>query len=275
MASPSIGSGFGVVVVQRIKDSVSTYPAANFHIRDNMHDNGVVRKWVIGVLVVCLIAIVGQEAVDAFRPKRPDEELIVNAAFTRNSKGIARLKNLIAPAVEERIAIEADWTFKPEFKTFDQAANHWIHELETLLPIEIEVVKWEAGDAKEVAIDQHFLDETQNSLNALRRIRDELSSKKIIEPQKPRVQLRALKLNPNIVLFTKKSESLLWKITSISGATSEVISTIHLAYPMFSKDGKYACLCVRKTDYGFPTSMFGAYFLARTRSGWKVVAEGW
>ena len=176
-----------------------------------------------------MLAIGGQELVDALRPKRPDEELIVNAAFRRNSKGIARLKNLIAQAVEDRIAIEADWTFKPEFKTFDQAANHWIHELETEVSLEIWLVKMEAGDAKEVAIEHHFLDGAQKSLNALRRIREELSSTSKIEPQKPRVQLRALKLDPNIVLFTKKSESLLWKITSISGATSEVISTYHLA----------------------------------------------
>ena len=228
----------------------------------------------IGVLVVCLIAIVGQEAVDAFRPKRPDVELIVNVAFAQDLKGIARLKNLIVPVEEERIAIEANWIQKPEFKTFDQAANHSIHELETEVSGGIKLVNLEAGDAKEVAVAQRDLDYAQNNLNTLRRIREELSSTSKIEPQKPRVRLSALKLDPNIVLFTKKSKSLLWKITSISGATSEVISTYHLAYPMFSKDAKYACLCVCKTDC-FPTSMFGAYFLARTRSGWKVAAESW
>lgn len=216
------------------------------------------RKWIVGIALLCISLIGLQAAIEALRPKRPDVELILNAALT---PGRLTIKDVVMPDERNLITIEGKW-LKPE--PFEVSLDVEIKELqdeissltESINKHRLDEAQYQAGYEKDLSDDRVYLENLQ-------RIKKSIGKKSAIEKPAQEIPLKLLKLDPRIKLNDPKVvKSPVALMFDRPGA---------LEYPTFSPDRKFAYLALHGHAYH---SYFRYYFLERTGSGWKVIAKG-
>ncbi|MBI1331923.1 MAG: hypothetical protein GC165_03490 [Armatimonadetes bacterium] len=220
-------------------------------------------KWVIIIATICIACVVAEETFEAFRPRRPDEELILEAILSPQPSSII---DRIHPhekfnPFDREVGVFDEWSKSKG--TFRQNLEKAVSDLEHSLPSFRALVSDPRLSAEDRVMLHRDLDYDERNLDELKRVQRQLP-RNTMDSHTPVRPIKTLKLPPSFV-FGKNRNTI--------GPTSWIIPADLYTFesPIFTADHDYAFV---KYSFVGVASLQEWAVLARNRHGWRVVAEG-